>query len=178
LFLERGYDGAAMSELAKRAGITTPALYWHFKSKADLCAEVLERDYSGFLDDLRSGSVGATPEERLRAFISTYVALQLRDRNMPFKAGYVQLRDRVSDSSQLVVRDLTLEIVEVLKAILDEGREAGAFDIPDPTLATYSLITMSEWVYTWYRPGGRLTANEVGAYYGELAANLVRPATA
>jgi hypothetical protein len=88
------------------------------------------------------------------------------------------LRDRVSDSSQLVVRDLTLEIVEVLKAILDEGREAGAFDIPDPTLATYSLITMSEWVYTWYRPGGRLTANEVGAYYGELAANLVRPATA
>lgn len=41
-FGERGYDGAAVGDLAKAAGVTTGALYHHFGSKLGLYAVVRE----------------------------------------------------------------------------------------------------------------------------------------
>jgi AcrR family transcriptional regulator len=43
LFAERGYEGASLREIARRAGIQQPGLYNHFESKAALYAAVLDR---------------------------------------------------------------------------------------------------------------------------------------
>jgi AcrR family transcriptional regulator len=178
LFLERGYDGAAMSQLAKRSGVTTPALYWHFASKSDLCAAVLDRDYRNFLAQLHHRTATGSPDERLRAFATTYIELQIGDWEGAFIAGYTQLDEKVSEAAREAIKLMTIEIIDTLKRILRDGRETGAFAVPDLTLAAYALITMCEYVYVWYRPGGRLTPREIGEIYGELAANLVRPVTA
>jgi AcrR family transcriptional regulator len=43
LFSERGYQGASMDELARRAGVTKPVVYELFGSKDDLFRACLER---------------------------------------------------------------------------------------------------------------------------------------
>ncbi|UGS35428.1 TetR/AcrR family transcriptional regulator [Capillimicrobium parvum] len=43
---ERGYHGAAMSEIARRAGVTVPVVYDHFDSKPALYRRLLERHYA------------------------------------------------------------------------------------------------------------------------------------
>ncbi|HEU4655914.1 MAG TPA: TetR/AcrR family transcriptional regulator [Capillimicrobium sp.] len=50
LFAERGYQGAGMSEIARRAGVSVPVVYDHFASKEDLYRRLLERHYA----DLRA----------------------------------------------------------------------------------------------------------------------------
>jgi AcrR family transcriptional regulator len=42
LFLERGYHAATMQDVADRLGITKPALYYHFKSKAEILDSLLD----------------------------------------------------------------------------------------------------------------------------------------
>ncbi len=42
VFGEAGYDRASMRAVAKAAGVTTPVLYDHFESKADLYAAVVD----------------------------------------------------------------------------------------------------------------------------------------
>jgi AcrR family transcriptional regulator len=175
LFLERGYDGAAMSQVAKRSGVTTPALYWHFASKVELCEAVLDRDYRDFLEELDQRVVGDTPLERLRAFTSTYVELQIRDRDVSFNVGYMHMHDKVSDAARAAIKKLSRSIIDRLKLILRQGRDSGEFSIADLTLATYALITMCEYVYVWYKPGGRLSPQQVGELYAALAVNLVKP---
>src|SRR4249919_2499027 len=41
VFAERGYDGAGVQEIARRAGLTTGAIYSRFTGKAELLAEAI-----------------------------------------------------------------------------------------------------------------------------------------
>lgn len=41
VFLEKGYEGTRVAEVARRAGLTTGAIYGNFGSKADLLTEAL-----------------------------------------------------------------------------------------------------------------------------------------
>jgi AcrR family transcriptional regulator len=46
VFAERGYDGAGVAEIARRAGLTTGAIYSRFSGKAELLAEAI-RSFTG-----------------------------------------------------------------------------------------------------------------------------------
>lgn len=52
VFSERGYDGAGVQEIARRAGLTTGAIYANFKGKADLLFEAIGARSADELDDL------------------------------------------------------------------------------------------------------------------------------
>lgn len=52
VFAEKGYDGARVQEIAKRAGLTTGAIYGRFSGKAELLQAAIERHSTSELDDL------------------------------------------------------------------------------------------------------------------------------
>ena len=43
VFEERGVSGTSLNEIAKAAGLTRGAIYWHFQNKADLFNAMMER---------------------------------------------------------------------------------------------------------------------------------------
>jgi AcrR family transcriptional regulator len=51
LFTEQGYDKTSLREIAERLDVTKAALYYHFKSKEDIVASLVE-DYASQLDEL------------------------------------------------------------------------------------------------------------------------------
>lgn len=52
VFSERGYDGAGVQEIARRAGLTTGAIYANFPGKAALLFEAIGARSADELDDL------------------------------------------------------------------------------------------------------------------------------
>jgi AcrR family transcriptional regulator len=44
LFVERGFDGVSMQQIADSAGLTKAALYYHFRDKEDLFGHVVRRE--------------------------------------------------------------------------------------------------------------------------------------
>lgn len=46
VFAERGYRGASIAEVARRAGVTPPVIYDHFASKQELHRRLLERHFA------------------------------------------------------------------------------------------------------------------------------------
>lgn len=50
VFANEGYDRASMRAVAKAAGVTTPVLYDHFASKADLYATIVEQEADALID--------------------------------------------------------------------------------------------------------------------------------
>ena len=74
LFAEQGYEKTSLREIAERLAVTKAALYYHFKSKEDIVASLVE-DYFGQVDALivwaraQPGSAG-TRAEILRRYVS------------------------------------------------------------------------------------------------------------
>ena len=52
VFAERGYDGAGVAQIARRAGVTTGAIYSRFAGKADLLAAALDCHTADEFDEL------------------------------------------------------------------------------------------------------------------------------
>ena len=55
VFAERGYDGAGVAEIARRAGLTTGAIYSRYTGKAQLLLDAIEHYAPSEIRDLISG---------------------------------------------------------------------------------------------------------------------------
>jgi AcrR family transcriptional regulator len=71
VFLERGYGNASLSEIARRAGVWTPAIYRRWKSKGFVAIDVIDRESSAdAMPD--TGSIRDDLVELLRQRIRTW----------------------------------------------------------------------------------------------------------
>lgn len=65
LFIEQGYETTSLREIAEALGVTKAALYYHFKSKEDIVASLVD-DHARTLDELTDWArrQPATPQTR------------------------------------------------------------------------------------------------------------------
>jgi AcrR family transcriptional regulator len=68
VFVERGYDGARVRQIAERAGVSDAALYSHHKSKEDVALALFRRHigrYAQGLDEV-AGDAQVSVQDRVR----------------------------------------------------------------------------------------------------------------
>src|SRR5689334_24751423 len=73
VFVAQGYHGAAMDDIAERAGVSKPVLYQHFPGKLELYLALLDTHCDALVDRLRR-ALGATNDnkERVRGCTEAY----------------------------------------------------------------------------------------------------------
>ncbi len=133
VFAERGYEGAAVSDIARRAGFTTGAIYSRFRDKAELLLEVVR----GALEAEQSAAVSAASAgiyEELGDRFSTFAAPLLdesgqRDRNLVFEAHAAARRNpdvgaMLSDFQRQQFAALT----QLVQDAQDQGEVANGVD--------------------------------------------------
>ena len=76
LFAETGFSGTSVAAIAKRAGVTTGAIYSNFTGKDELFAAVVERHMKRQAETYRTlYSEGGTPAERMQRGADRWMAL-------------------------------------------------------------------------------------------------------
>lgn len=99
VFLEKGYEGSRVAEIARRAGLTTGAIYGNFESKADLLTAALaagcETQHRLFLDLLamapRDEAAAAAVHAALKA-AEAEIANVVAQRGVPTDVGPEAMR--------------------------------------------------------------------------------------
>jgi len=104
VFARAGYEGATLDEIAKAAGLTKGAVYWHFDAKAQVFAELLEEMGRRRQEAVHSDLERAW-QEPSRA-LERLIALQLdRARQAPHWAAllleFVRRRDRTGAAARV-----------------------------------------------------------------------------
>ena len=165
LFVERGYEATAMSDIADAVKITKAGLYHFVKGKEDLLFTIM----SFGMDELEAEVVDparriADPGERLTFMIRAH--LKNIDRGLLGAGNPVTLvvdepwglsgeKRRIINARKRVYFDL---IRATLVELQESGRARGDLD---PSVSTHSIIGMILWTARWRRPRGRLTIDEV-----------------
>jgi AcrR family transcriptional regulator len=81
VFARRGFDGASIEQIAREAGYSTGAIYWHFEGKDDLFLAVYERYATtrvGEWDEIHEHAEGGLPQ-RARAYADQWMARLRRE---------------------------------------------------------------------------------------------------
>jgi len=81
LFMEHGYSGTRIPQIAKKAGVSAANIYVYFGSKLDILTSIYEKWFAERLEDLkRSLKECVTPEERLKQiFLSMWLDFPAAD---------------------------------------------------------------------------------------------------
>lgn len=69
LFVEQGYDGTSLREIAERLEVTKAALYYHFRTKEDIVRSLVD-DYATAFDELLEWAGDRPASEVLQRFAS------------------------------------------------------------------------------------------------------------
>lgn len=172
LFSEQGYDGTPVSRIAAQAGMTTPNLYWHFSSKEELLFALLERMYVDWYEGVRAVIPDGTADVRLAAFVREYVRTQLRT-SEGRSYSYATLLASLGKEWRSELRKIERQINGLLREILQQGVDEGAFHVRDVKIAAFAISNACEYVFSWYKPSGELTEDVVCDTYVDMMLSLV-----
>ncbi len=73
MFVAQGYHGAAMDDIAERAGVSKPVLYQHFPGKLELYLALLDQHAASLVERVRQALASTTDNrQRVEATVSAY----------------------------------------------------------------------------------------------------------
>jgi len=138
-FAARGFDGAKVDRIVRRAGVNKAMLYYHFPSKAALYLEIL-REQFGALGQAVAGArePGLAPEKQLQKFIDIVAREALARPRFPA----IWLRE-IAEGGRHVDQTVVLalrRVLETLAGILQDGRRTGVFVAANPLVTQISVV--------------------------------------
>ena len=138
-FMERGYEGATVRDIAARAGLSTGAVFASFSDKAELFDEVLNADCETQVEAMRAAAAGSgTVHERLLRVLSAGVAFHLAQPELLRSALSVSWSRGLS--GELGDRPVREAATGMIRQVLDAGVESGELEPgPDRALAADML---------------------------------------
>ena len=166
LFAEKGFKNTTVRDIAEAAGILSGSLYHHFDSKESMVDEIL----STFQDELfgRYDAIllsDAAPRAKLEQAVQ--VSFEAIDRHrdevaiFQNEAAYLGTFERFA-----YLAERNRQSREVWITLLDDGVRAGALRSDLDVELTYRFLRDTVWVaVAWYRPGGKLTHDDVARQY-------------
>jgi AcrR family transcriptional regulator len=165
LFLEEGYHRTPLARIAERLNITKPALYNYFGSKEEILYELFrlgDEQYEERFGGIERGSGNGL--QKLKAIIRAYA----RTMTIDFGMCFARLDDReLGEDSRAKVRRWKRRYDLALRRQIERGMEDGSIETCDAKLAAFAIAGALNGIADWYRPGGRLSADDVADEYAE-----------
>lgn len=176
LIAQHGYEAVTMRQLAAEIGVQAAALYRYFPAKEDLLYALLREHMEQLAAAWRTADPGADAAERLEAFVSNHIGFHVARRHSTHVSN-MELRS-LSPVRLSAILKLRNAYEKELRQILRTGAEDGMFAIDDVGLTAMAIIQMVTGVIVWFRPGERLSVNQVTKTYLAMTLRLVGAAEA
>jgi AcrR family transcriptional regulator len=172
-FAERGFHATTTRDIAWRVGLAPSAMYAHFTAKEELLFRSMLIGHEQTLAMITAGaSAEADPVHRLRLVIDELVCWQARY-HVAARVNSYEL-DALSPEHSSIVYGLRARIDAVVRSILSDGVDTGAFTVPDIGDTSLSLLSFAVDVARWYPRAKHRSPEQVGAFYADLAERMVR----
>ncbi|MFV0130653.1 TetR/AcrR family transcriptional regulator [Streptomyces sp. HMX112] len=171
-FAERGYHATTTRDIAGRAGMSPAALYIHYRTKEELLHRISRIGHDKALDILRAAADGpGSAADRLSDAVRSFVRWHA-ERHTTARVVQYEL-DALSAEHRAEIVELRRRSDAAVRRVINDGVEAGEFDVPDVPGTTLAVLSLCIDVARWFSTEGRRTPDEVGALYADLVLRMV-----
>lgn len=131
VFSEKGFAAARLDDIAREAGVTRGAIYWHFKNKLDLFCELLLTVGQNFFADAQAiMQSNQTPVEKLRELLIRIPTNFFEDHNyraIGVLLYHIEWTDEVKTALESSFKRFHNTDDEPLVQLIEAGKAAGEF---------------------------------------------------
>lgn len=180
LFVEKGFDGASMSDIAEAVQITKPGLYHFVDSKEDLLFTIVSFGMDRLdIDVIEPAQQEPDPLRRLALIVRNHamnVGRITTDIGSPLSI-VVDQTSGLSDGNRQAVDARKRAYFELLRGTLDRLKADGKLrDGVDATAAAFNIIGAVMWIARWRKADGRLSLEDVADQITRIVLRgLLRP---
>ncbi|MGB3484419.1 MAG: TetR family transcriptional regulator [Mycobacterium sp.] len=174
-FLEVGYHGSTMRDIARRAGLSVPGIYHHYASKQEMLLKILDISVGDLLR--RSELVlvetgGDTGVDRFCRLVENLALFHTHRRELGF-IGATEMRSLEEPGRSRIVA-MRNRIQQLVDIEVERGVDEGAFVVDAPHEAARAVVTMCTGLAQWFSSDGPASPEQVAQWYVGYALGVVR----
>jgi AcrR family transcriptional regulator len=172
VFAERGYEGAAMTDIARRAGIVEGTIYKHFKNKRDLLFQVTRAVYEPLICSVAAELKAIDGARNQLRFL---IWRQLRELTQDHGVARVVIGELRAnqDEYQATVIDLQRQVNALVVDVLERGIASGELRAGLPVKIVRDVIVASVEHQVWKAVSGAPGSCDPGRVTDDLLATLL-----
>ena len=168
----KGYEATSMKDIANAVGLTKAGVYHYIRGKEDLLFEIMSYGMDMIDEDVIGPAQEiADAEQRLRTIVERHT------RRILEVGGSVTIlleeMAALTPAHRRTIRGRKRAYFDLIRRTLEQLSVEGKLRSVNPTVATFSLLGMINWISRWYRSDGKLTAQELVKDSLEVAVNAV-----
>lgn len=175
IFKEKGYSAATTRDIAAAVGVQQATLYYYVSSKEELLYLVVREPILRLYDqveDIVKASVPARTkiEHAIQAHLAAF------DENYPHMFVFVQELHNVVQVMQDRLGEFPGRYQRLWEEIIQQGMNTGELRTDlDVAATTLMILGMCNWMYRWYRKGGRLDTAMLARQYASAVLDGIVP---
>ena len=168
LVAEHGYDNVSLRDVAEQLDMSKGTILHHFRSKDRL----LERVHADYMERRLAEAhtmlarLESAPEQ-LAGLIYQLMCAEHDDRSATVAFAREIMRF-ASEEVMSDVRRMRDEYSDLVNAVVQRGMDEGQFVQADAAIVTLQIFGMCNWSWTWYRPNGSWSAEDIARTFTKV----------
>lgn len=172
LFYRNGFAGTTMDMICAELGVSKPFVYYYFHDKHQIVETLAWRASVACLTTMKFPAADKRQAHlKLAEGLQRWVAACVRY----FRSSALAFRVTASlrPEFRAELRKLADDFYADLGALMEEGRREGKLAYEDTTVTAMAMGGAVGFMYTWYRPEGRLPPDELVARLTATLAKMI-----
>ena len=169
LFIEKGFGGTNINDIADAVGVSRTALYYYFPSKESMLQALTEEvtEKAGLLAKSVSARDALPPDAALKQLILQHAGLILAH---PLQFRVVERSEsNLPTPHRAVAEAARRAVLEHFVRVIQRGIDSGKFRDTNAHVAAFSIIGMCNWCAWWFDAFGSVSAEGVADSIAEFS---------
>ena len=171
MFGKKGFADTCVEDIAAAAKIAKGTLYLYFRSKEEVLYQIATSALDFTIEVAATEAKGAgSPAERLTNLVRVLTIWHTYNSQVAHVVLYqtgALTADHLAD-----IGAKQREVSQIVRQVIMDGVKSGDFDVPDAGAATIAVLSLCLDVARWYRPGYRLTPQQLGDFNAAAALRI------
>lgn len=172
LFARQGYANTTMDQIVATLGMTKPFIYYYFRNKQEIFETL---SWRAGVDCFSCMDFAEDDDRPAHIKVADGLERLVRATLMHYPSAFFFYREPqvFRPEYHAAHKEVAKHFYAHLCALLEQGKAEGTLAFGETKITALAACSLSGFLFTWYRPDGRLSRDEIVAELAQLSQRMI-----